>query len=117
MSDAVILTVTEVSPLAEKTQSRMSAENRIYYTRLIFAIMAALICLGLNLSGLLGVIGLIIGIVIIVVSYFVPIYLLGVNPEDVGGHGRGLMKGLGTAILLFLVTWFLVYNFIFPIFV
>ncbi len=102
--------------MAEKTQAKISAENRIYYTRLIFAFVAALICLSLNLSAVLGAIGFILGIVIIIVSYFLPIYLLGIDPEIVGGHGRGLMKGLGTGILLFLVTWFLVYNFIFPIF-
>jgi len=112
MSDAVILTVTEVSPLSEKTQAKISAENRIYYTRIIFAFVAAIICLGLNLSALLGILGFILGIVIIIASYFLPIYILGTDPEIVGGHGRGLMKGLGTGILLFLVTWFLVYNFL-----
>ncbi|MFX1473938.1 MAG: hypothetical protein ACFFCO_00455 [Promethearchaeota archaeon] len=98
--------------MSEKTQSRISAENRIYYTRLVSAFVAALICLGLNLSGLLGLFGFILGIIIIIASYFVPIYLLGVNPKTIGGHGRGLMKGLGTAILLFLVIWFLTYNFL-----
>ena len=117
MSDAVILTVIEVPSLSEKTKSRISAENRVYYTRLIFAFVAALICLGLNLSGPLGAVGFIIGIVVIVLSYFLSIYLLGVNPEEIGGHSRGLMKGLGTGILLFLVIWFLVYNFIFPLYV
>jgi hypothetical protein len=117
MSDAVILTVIEVSSLSEKTKSRISAEDRIYYTRLFFAIIAALICLGLNLSGPLGIFGFIIGIVIIVLSYFVSVYLLSVDPEAIGGHARGLIKGLGTAILLFLVIWFLVYNFVFPIYV
>ena len=103
--------------MAEKTQAKTSAENRIYYTRLIFAFVAATICLVFNLSGLLGAVGFIVGIVIIIVSYYIPIYLLGVDPELVGGFGRGMMKGLGTGILLFLVTWFLVFNFIFPIFV
>ncbi len=102
--------------MAEKTKSQISAEDRIYYTRLIFAFVAAIICLGLNLSGPLGAVGFIVGIVVIILSYFIPVYLLGVNPGAVGGHGRGLMKGLGTAILLFMIMWFLVYNFIFPIY-
>jgi hypothetical protein len=59
----------------------------------------------------MGAIGFITGIIIIIVSYFVAIYLLGVDPTEIGGHGKGLMKGLGTAILLFLVIWFLIYNF------
>lgn len=88
-------------------------EDRIYYTRLIFAVVAASVCLGFKFSGqYLGLPGFILGVVIVVLSYFVAVYLLGVDPESVGGHWRGLTKGLGTALLLFLIIWFLAYNFL-----
>jgi hypothetical protein len=102
--------------LSDKTQSwfkRLSPEDLIYYTRLIFAIIAAAIALGLNLSGPLGIIGFAIGIALVVISYFIALFLFRITPKEVGGHARGLMKGLGTGILLFLVIWLLVYNFIY----
>jgi len=102
--------------LSDKTQSwfkRLSPEDLIYYTRLIFAIIAAAIALGLNLSGPLGIIGFAIGITLVVISYFIALFLFRITPEEVGGHVKGLMKGLGTGILLFLVIWLLVYNFIY----
>jgi hypothetical protein len=92
--------------------ARVRPDDRIYYTRLIFAVVAASVCLGFNFSGqILGLPGFILGVVIIVLSYFVAVYLLGVDPKAIGGHRRGLTKGLGTALLLFLIIWFLVYNF------
>jgi hypothetical protein len=102
--------------LSDETQSwfkRLSPEDLIYYTRLIFAIIAAAIALGLNLSGPLGIIGFAIGITLVVISYFIALFLFRINPDEVGGHVRGLMKGLGTGVLLFLVIWLLAYNFIY----
>lgn len=101
--------------MPEKSQTwatRITPEDRIYYTRLIFAVFAASLCFGFNFSGLLGIVGFILGIIVIILSYFVAIFLLRVDPQKVGGHGRGLMKGLGTGILLFLILWFLLYNFL-----
>lgn len=94
-------------------RNRISPEDLIYYTRLLFAIVAAAIALGFNFSGVFGVYGFIIGIVLVVASYGIPIYVLGVDPEEVGGHAKGLMKGLGTGILLFLVVWLLAFNFLY----
>jgi hypothetical protein len=102
--------------MSDKTKSwinRLSPEDLIYYTRLIFSVIAAAIALGLNLSGPLGIIGLAIGITLVVISYFIALFLFRINPEEIGGHGRGLMKGLGTGILLFLVIWLLGFNFIY----
>ncbi|MFX1300314.1 MAG: hypothetical protein ACFFAL_10715 [Promethearchaeota archaeon] len=102
--------------MSDETKSwfkRLSPEDLIYYTRLIFAVIAAAIALGLNLSGPLGIFGFIIGITLVVISYFIALFLFRIAPEQVGGHLRGLMKGLGTGILLFLVIWLLVYNFIY----
>ena len=91
----------------------LSPEDLVYYTRLIFALIGAAIALAFNLSGPLGLFGFVIGIVLVVVSYLIPLYVLGVGPQEVGGHGKGLMKGLGTGILLFLVVWILVFNFVY----
>jgi hypothetical protein len=102
--------------MSDKTQSwfkRLSPEDLIYYTRLIFAFIAAAIALGLNLSGPLGIIGFAIGITLVIISYFIALFLFRINPVEVGGHVRGLMKGLGTGILLFLVIWLLMFNFIY----
>ena len=100
--------------MTEESQSffnRIKPEDRIYYTRVIFGFVAATICLGLNLSGVFAAIGFVLGAVLIGFSYLIPLYILGVNPEDIGGHVKGVMKGLGTGILLFLVVWLLLYNF------
>ena len=94
-------------------RNRISPEDLIYYTRLVFAIISAAIALGFNFSGIFGIYGFIIGIVLVVGSYGIPIYILGVDPEEIGGHAKGLMKGLGTGILLFLVIWLLAFNFIY----
>ncbi len=93
-------------------RNRITPEDLVYYTRLIFALIGAAIALAFNLSGPLGLIGFIIGIVLVVGSYFIPIYVLGVDPQEIGGLGKGLMKGLGTGVLVFLVVWFLAFNFI-----
>jgi len=104
----------EVSPVAQTIRSwlgRVKPEDRIYYTRLIFAVVAASVCLGFNLSGPIGLLGFIVGVIIIVLSYFFAVYLLGVDPKSIGGHAKGITKGLGTSLLLFLVIWLLAYNF------
>ncbi len=93
-------------------RNRLTPEDLVYYTRLIFGLIGAAIALAFNFSGPLGMVGFIIGVVLVVVSYFISIYLLGVDPQEIGGHGKGLMKGLGTGILIFLVVWFLAFNFI-----
>ncbi len=95
---------------------RIQPEDRIYYTRIIFGVVAATICLGLKLSGIFAAIGFVLGAVLIGFSYLIPLYLLGVNPQDIGGHAKGAMKGLGTGILLFLMIWLLLYNFIYAAF-
>jgi hypothetical protein len=92
-------------------RKRISPEDLIYYTRLIFALIAAAIALAFNLSGPFGIYGFILGIVMVVASYLIPIYILGVDLQEIGGHVKGLMKGLGTGILIFLVIWILVFNF------
>ncbi len=92
---------------------RITPEDRIYYTRIIFAFISAAIVLGLNLWGPLGLIGFVIGLVLIILSYFLAVYLLGVNPQEIGGHVKGLIKGLGTAVLLFLMIYLLGFNFIY----
>ena len=92
--------------------SKIAPEDRIYYTRLIFAVLAATVCIGFNLSGVLGIVGFIVGVTMITLSYFIAAFFLGVDTEAIGGHARGLVKGLGTGILLFLVIWFLVFNFL-----
>ncbi len=102
--------------MEDKTQSwfdKLSPEDRIYYIRIIFAIIAGAVTLAFNLSGPFGLIGFAIGLALIILSYFLAVYLLGVNPKEIGGHTRGLIKGLGTAILLFLVIWFLGYDFLY----
>lgn len=98
--------------------AKIKPEDRIYGTRLVFAVVAASVCLGFKLSGqILGLPGFILGVVIVILSYFFAVYLLGVDPKSVGGHARGITKGLGTALLLFLVVWLLAYNFLVPSFV
>jgi len=92
--------------------AKIQPEDRIYYTRLVFALVAASVCLGFNLSGPIGWLGFILGVIIVVLSYFFAVYVLRVDPKSVGGHARGITKGLFTAILLFLIVWLLVFNFI-----
>lgn len=94
---------------------RITPEDRVYYTRLIFGVVAASICLIFYpyFSGFNGIYGFLLGLMLVIFSYFIAIYLLRVDPEEVGGHVRGIIKGLGTGILLFLVIWLLGYNFIY----
>jgi hypothetical protein len=92
---------------------RISPEDRIYYTRLVFGVIAAALALGLNFSGPLGIVGFALGLTLVILSYFIALFIFRIKPEEVGGHGRGLMKGLGTGVLLFLVIWFLAFNFIY----
>ncbi|MFW9935973.1 MAG: hypothetical protein ACFFDU_10805 [Candidatus Thorarchaeota archaeon] len=103
----------EPLPWNEFWRNRITPEDLIYYTRLIFGLIGAAIASAFNLSGLLGLVGFFVGIVLVVVSYLIPIYILGVDPQEIGGHGKGLMKGLGTGALIFLVVWFLAFNFIY----
>ena len=103
----------EPLPWNQFWRNRISPEDLIYTMRLIFALIGAATALAFNLSGPLGLVGFIIGLVLVIFSYLIPIYLLGVNPQEIGGHGKGLMKGLGTGVLLFIVVWFLVFNFVY----
>jgi hypothetical protein len=103
----------ESLPWNQFWRNRITPEDLIYNIRLIFGLIGAAIALAFNLSGTLGLVGFFIGIVLVVVSYLIPIYILGVDPQEIGGHGKGLMKGLGTGVLIFLVVWFMAFNFIY----
>ena len=103
----------EPLPWNQFWRSKITPEDLIYYTRLIFAFIGAAIALAFNFWGPLGLVGFFLGVIFVVVSYLIPISVLGVKPEEVGGHGKGLMKGLGTGLLMFLVVWFLVFNFVY----
>jgi len=102
-----------VSKETQSWQAKIPPKDRIYYTRLVFAAVAAFLCLIFNLSGpVIGILGFILGVTIIVLSYFITVYFLGVDPKEIGGHARGLISGLGTSIFLFLIIWFLIFNFL-----
>ncbi|MHA1238514.1 MAG: hypothetical protein ACTSSJ_04640 [Candidatus Odinarchaeia archaeon] len=85
----------------------MEALSKVYYTKVILGIIMGIIC---GFTGLVGLIGFIIGISVMFATYPITVYLLKIKPEDVGSKKRLLTTGLPQYFLLWILVWSVIYT-------
>jgi len=88
---------------------KLKPSSLVYWTRVGLGVLTAILCLGLQL---LGIRGIILGILMYVVSYYLIRYGLGVEPKAVGGGNKLFTIGIGSYFLVWLFTWALLYTFL-----
>lgn len=82
-------------------------KDKLYYFRLVLAIVCAFVNSFLWLTDFQG---LIMAVVVLVLSYFTALYILRIEPDEVGGKTKLFTTGIGTYILVGIVSWTILYN-------
>ena len=85
----------------------LSDNDKIYYMRIVIAFMTASINTFLGLTELPGVI---LAVFMLIVSHFIAMFLLDIDPEEMGGHFKMVSIGLFSYLLIGLVVWVILYN-------
>lgn len=91
-----------------------SPQDQVFYVRVFFAVISALICTAGG-QAFAGVRGLMFGLLVYVLTLFVIIYLLDVDPGSVGGRTKLITNALPSYLLLWVVLWTLFYAFVVPV--
>ena len=86
----------------------MNDENKLYWLKVLLAIVAASICSAAVTP--LGKYGILIALLIYLTTYPVAIYVLKVDPSKSGGARKMLLSGLITYLFIFSVTWGLMFT-------
>ncbi|TFF96325.1 hypothetical protein EU546_01675 [Candidatus Thorarchaeota archaeon] len=90
-----------------------SPNDQQYYVKIFFAMISALVC-GLAGPTFAGIRGLLFGILVYMLSLFVIRYLLGVEPEKLGGMQKMITNSLPSYLLLWVVLWTIMWGFWLP---
>jgi hypothetical protein len=88
-------------------------KDQTYYVKITFAIISAVIC-GLAGPVFAGLRGLMFGIFLYILSLFVIVYLLEVEPETMGGQQKLITNSLPSYLLLWVLLWTLIFAFTLP---
>ncbi len=94
--------------LAEKIRE-MNANDKMYYLKITFAIIASILCVLFDLRGWRG--GL-FGLVIYGFTYYITIYVLNIDPSEVGGRTKVITSGLFSYLLIWVLVWTILFDFI-----
>jgi hypothetical protein len=81
----------------------MNDENKLYWLKVLLAIVAASICSAAVAP--LGKYGILIALLIYLTTYPIAIYVLKVDPLKSGGARKILLSGLITYLFVFTVIW------------
>jgi amino acid permease len=84
-----------------------------YYVKMTFALISAVICAAGG-QAFAGTRGLMIGLLIYALSLYVVVYLVGINPEDLGGRQKLVTNTLPSYLLLWVLIWTVLYAFTLP---
>lgn len=87
--------------------------NQQTYVKILFAIITAIIC-GVNGTTFAGTRGLIFGLLMYSLTLYVVVYLLEIDPEELGGRQKLITNALPTFLLLWVLLWTLIYAFTLP---
>lgn len=87
---------------------RSNPSGLIYWTRVLLALFASILCIVLNLKGLRGIT---LGLTLYLVSYYLIRYGYRIKPEEVGGISKIFTIGIGAYFLLWIVSWTVLYTY------
>ncbi|MFQ5831421.1 MAG: hypothetical protein ACE5H4_01825 [Candidatus Thorarchaeota archaeon] len=88
-------------------------DNQQTYVKILFAVLSGIFC-GLQGQTFAGTRGLAFGLLVYSLSLFVIVYLLEIDPEEIGGRQKLITAGLPTYLLLWVLLWTLIFAFTLP---
>lgn len=90
-----------------------SPDEQQTYVKIFFALICALIC-GLAGPAFRGSRGLVFGLLLYGLTLYIIVYLLEIDPTEIGGRQKLITAGLPTYLLLWVLVWTLLYTFTLP---
>jgi hypothetical protein len=90
-----------------------SPKDQNYYVKITFALISAVIC-GAGGDFFAGIRGLMVGLLFYILTLFILVYLLMLDPEKLGGRRQLVTDSLPSYLLLWVLLWTLLYAFTIP---
>lgn len=84
-----------------------------YYVKILFAIISGLSCAA-GSQAFAGIRGLMLGLLIYGLSLYAVVYLLEIDPEELGGRQKLVTNTLPSYLLLWVLIWTVLYAFTLP---
>jgi hypothetical protein len=84
-----------------------------YYVKIFFACISAIIC-GVVGPAFAGTRGIVFGLLIYIISLYVLVYIMNMDPEALGGYQKLVTDSLPSYLLLWVLLWTLIYAFTLP---
>ncbi len=84
-----------------------------YYVKILFALLSGLICAAGG-QAFAGIRGLMFGLLMYVLTLYIIVYLLEIDPEELGGRQKMVTNTLPSYLLLWVLLWTILYGFTLP---
>ncbi|MFW9918639.1 MAG: hypothetical protein ACFFED_03500 [Candidatus Thorarchaeota archaeon] len=81
-----------------------------YYVKILFALLSGIIC-ALGGQAFAGIRGLMFGLLMYGLTLYIIVYLLEIDPEEIGGRQKLITNSLPSFLLLWVVLWTILYGF------
>ena len=84
-----------------------------YYVKILFALISGVICAAGG-TAFAGIRGLMFGLLMYGLTLYIVVYLLEIDPEELGGRQKLITNSLPSYLLLWVVLWTILYGFTLP---
>ena len=84
-----------------------------YYVKIFFAILSGILC-AVGGQAFAGIRGLMFGLLMYGLTLYIIVYLLEIDPEEIGGRQKLITNSLPSFLLLWVVLWTIFYGFTLP---
>jgi len=84
-----------------------------YYVKIFFALISGIICAAGG-TAFAGIRGLMFGLLMYGLTLYIIVYLLEIDPEELGGRQKLITNSLPSYLLLWVVLWTILYGFTLP---
>jgi hypothetical protein len=85
----------------------MNAEDKIFWLKVLFALIAAVLC---SAAAIMGKFGILVALLIYLATYPVEILVLKITPSEAGGTRRMILSGLITYLFIFTAIWGVIFT-------
>ncbi len=84
-----------------------------YYVKILFAILSGIFCAAGG-QAFAGIRGLMFGLLMYGLTLYIIVYLLEIDPQEIGGRQKLITNSLPSFLLLWVVLWTILYGFTLP---
>jgi hypothetical protein len=81
--------------------------------KILFALLSGIICAAGG-QAFAGIRGLMFGLLMYVLTLYIVVYLLEIDPEELGGRQKMITNSLPSFLLLWVLLWTVLYGFTLP---